>query len=119
MDVRAISEKFSPLAGPLDERHRRLVFATEAQALGYAGIQLVHEAAGMARSTLVRGIYELAHPSRMPISRVRRPLAGRKPLVEKDPDLLSGLEALVEPGARGDQETSQRWTLKSVRVLSR
>ena len=119
MDVRALREKFSLLERSLDERRRRLVFAAEARALGYGGIQLVHEATGMARSTLVRGIHELVHPSRMPISRVRRPGAGRKSLVEKDPDLLSDLEALVEPGARGDPETSLRWTLKSVRGLSR
>jgi hypothetical protein len=119
VDVQALREKFASLEGALDERRRRLVFAAEARALGYGGIQLVHEATGMARSTLARGIRDLAHPPRMLTSRIRRSGAGRKSLIEKDPDLLPELEALVEPGTRGDPETSLRWTLKSVRVLSR
>lgn len=119
MDVRALREKFASLEGALDERRRRLVFAAEARALGYGGIELVHEATGMARSTLARGIRDLAHPPRMLPARIRRSGAGRKSLVEKDPNLLPDLEALVEPGTRGDPETSLRWTLKSVRVLAR
>ena len=119
MDPGVLREKLTSLDGILDERRRRLVFAAEARALGRGGIELVHEATGMARSTLARGIQELAQPPVLPTSRVRRAGGGRKQLVEKDPALLSDLEALVEPGTRGDPESTLRWTLKSVRVLSR
>jgi hypothetical protein len=65
-----------------------------------------------------------------PSERVRRPGAGRKPAICKepapakagDPTLLADLEALVEPPAcagagltRGDPESPLRWTCKSVR----
>jgi hypothetical protein len=49
---------------------------------------------------------------------VRRPGAGRKPLVESDPTLLSDLERLVDPEARGDPELPLRWTAKSLRTLA-
>ncbi|EQD56784.1 protein, rhodopirellula transposase family, partial [mine drainage metagenome] len=98
MDPGGLREKLASLDGILDERRRRLVFAAEARALGRGGIELVHEATGMARSTLARGIRELAQPPVLSTSRVRRAGGGRKQLVEKDPALLSDLEALVEPG---------------------
>ena len=78
----------------------------------------MHRATGMARSTIARGITELAaHPGET--SRVRREGGGRKRIDGKDATLLSDLEALVEPGARGDPESPLRWTCKSVRVLAR
>jgi len=46
-------------------------------------------------------------------TQVRRPGAGRKSLVAKDPDLLARLDALVEPTSRGDPMCPLRWTSKS------
>jgi hypothetical protein len=43
---------------------------------------------------------------------------GRKPLVVTQPELPDALEALVEPTARGDPESSLRWTCKGVRRLA-
>ena len=45
--------------------------------------------------------------------RVRRPGAGRPPLLEKDPTLLDDLDRLIEPVTRGDPESPLRWTCKS------
>lgn len=45
-----------------------------------------------------------------PTAAVRRPGAGRKRLIDKDPDLLLNL---VEPDARGDPMCPLRWTSKS------
>ncbi len=53
-----------------------------------------------------------------PSERVRRPGAGRKPAIVKDPTLVADLEALVEPTTRGDPESPLRWTCKSVRRLA-
>ena len=118
MDVKSLNQKLSSLATALDERSRRLVFAAEAQSIGRGGIEAVHRATGMARSTIARGIMELAaHPGET--SRVRREGGGRKRIDGKDATLLSDLETLVEPGARGDPESPLRWTCKSVRVLAR
>jgi len=53
-----------------------------------------------------------------PDGRVRRPGGGRKRLETLDPGLLDALDALVEPGARGDPQSPLRWTCKSLRQLS-
>jgi len=76
----------------------------------------VAQATGMAPSTIGRGLKELAHDE--PSGRVRRPGAGRKPAIVKDPSLAADLEALVEPSARGDPASPLRWTCKSVRHLA-
>ena len=118
MDVESLNQKLSSLATALDERSRRLVFAAEAQSIGRGGIEIVHRATGMARSTIARGIVELGtHPGET--SRIRREGGGRKRIDGKDTTLLSDLETLVEPGARGDPESPLRWTCKSVRVIAR
>ena len=100
----------------LDERGRRLVAAAEAFAAGYGGIAAVAMATGIAPSTIGRGMQELAWEE--PSPRIRRPGAGRKTTVSKDPTLLQDLESLVEPSTRGDPELPLRWTCKSVRRLA-
>src|SRR5438105_8507416 len=99
IDIEPIRERFSAVAPFLDERGRRLVAAAEAFAAGYGGIAAVATATGVAPSTIGRGLKELAQEE--PSERVRRPGAGRKPTISKDPTLLSDLEALVEPTTRG------------------
>ena len=116
IDIEPIRERFSAVAPFLDERGRRLVAAAEAFAAGYGGIAAVAMATGVAPSTIGRGLKELAQDE--PSERVRRPGAGRKPTISKDPTLLADLEALVEPTTRGDPESPLRWTCKSVRRLA-
>jgi len=116
IDIEPIRERFSAVAPFLDERGRRLVAAAEAFAAGYGGIAAVAIATGVAPSTIGRGLKELAQDE--PSERIRRPGAGRKPTISKDPTLLCDLEALVEPATRGDPESPLRWTCKSVRRLA-
>src|SRR3984957_4093427 len=106
IDIEPIRERFSAVAPFLDERGRRLVAAAEAFAAGYGGIAGVAMATGVAPSTIGRGLKEWAqhHPS----DPFRRPGAGRKPTISKDPTLLADLEALVEPTTRGDPESPLR-----------
>jgi hypothetical protein len=70
----------------------------------------------MAPSTIGRRLKELAWDE--PSERIRRPGAGRKRAISKDPTLLRDLEALVEPTTRGDPESPLRWTCESVRRLA-
>ena len=102
----------------LNERDRRLYAASEAKAAGRGGIAAVSRATGVARSTIGRGLKDLAAPERLPAGRVRRAGGGRKPLTETDPTLLGDLEALVEPDSRGDPMSPLRWTCKSLRALA-
>ena len=102
----------------LNERARRIWAATEARAAGRGGITLVSRATKISYSTIVRGLNELKSGEDAESGRVRRRGAGRKSALEKDPQLLADLEALVEPTASGDPESPLRWTSKSVRKLA-
>ena len=71
----------------------------------------------MSRNTVMDGSREFdggAGPS----DRVRREGGGRPALIDLDPDLLTDLDDLVEPDARGDPMSPLRWTLKSTRKLA-
>jgi hypothetical protein len=71
----------------------------------------------MSRSTLQNAVAELDAGAEV-TDRVRRPGAGRKPLIDVDPGLLLALDDLVEPTARGDPMSPLRWTAKSLRTLA-
>ena len=114
----AIRQRFSLLAGVLDERTRRLVAAAEAQTLGWGGITAVAKAVGVSRRAIGQGIQELQQPERHSPGKVRKPGGGRKTTVSQDPTLLEDLERLVEPVTRGDPESPLRWTCKSLRKLA-
>ena len=118
IDSELISVRHEALCEVLNERDRRLHTASEAKALGRGGIAAVSRATGVARSTIGRGLKDLASPERLANGRVRREGGGRKPLTEADPTLICDLEALVEPDSRGDPMSPLRWTCKSLRVLA-
>ena len=118
IDDELISARHEALCAVLNERDRRLRAASEAKAAGRGGIAAVSRATGVARSTIGRGLKDLASPERLPAGRVRRAGGGRKSLTETDPTLLSDLEALVAPDSRGDPMSPLRWTCKSLRALA-
>src|SRR5271165_5734814 len=104
--------------GPLlDERQRRLQAGAMARALGRGGQAAVVRASKMSSRTVYDGTREVdagAEPS----DRVRREGGGRPRLIDLDPDVLTNLDDLVEPDARGDPMSALRWTLKSTRQLA-
>ncbi len=117
-----ITARHQALEGVLDERQRRLHAAVEAKLLGHGGVKRVSAATGVARGSILAGIKELASPQgAVPDGprRVRRPGAGRRKLVERDPGVLEALERLVEPASRGDPQSPLRWTCKSLMQLAR
>ena len=117
--LNGIRGKFRSLSPALDERQRRLWAASEARTLGHGGLVLVVRATGMAKTTVLRGMEELASGRKMQPGRVRRPGGGRKLLTTLDPQLARAMERLVEPVTRGDPESPLRWTSKSTRHLAR
>jgi hypothetical protein len=120
--IERIRRMFQSLTTVLDERSRRHWAAAEAKELGYGGVSAVACATGLARDTIRAGLRELyyreRHPDERTTARLRKPGGGRKPLAEADPELVSALEALVEPLTRGDPESPLRWTCKSTRQLA-
>jgi hypothetical protein len=115
---------FARLSSVMNERVARLWAATEAQALGRGGVALVARATGMSPRRITAGVKELDQLAALAVEdapqaqRIRRPGAGRPTVTETDPEVLVHLQALVEPGTRGDPEAPLRWTIKSVRVLA-
>jgi len=107
------------MSAALDERSRRLLLGAEALAAGRGGQAAVARATGASPATVRRGLAELAAPAEaLERGRIRRPGGGRKRTVELDPTLRADLEALIEPGTRGDPESPLRWTTRSVRNLA-
>ncbi len=78
----------------------------------------VSVATGVARSTINRGIGELRAGDNTIVGGVRRPGAGRKREVDRQPGLLSALEAVVEDAIRGDPEAPLRWVSRSQRKIA-
>jgi len=112
---KSIARKYTAMKWELTERGRRVWVATEARALGYGGIRLIHRATGIDTKTIMAGLYEISHPrEKAPEGRIRRCGGGRKKLVAHDPALARDLEGVVEPDERGDPESSLRWTTKSI-----
>lgn len=124
IDMAALRDKYEALRLVLDERACRLWAAAEAKSLGRGGAAAVRQATGISGRRIWEGkkeLEELEHhpPAQAPrAQRIRRPGGGRKRLSEKDPTLVTDLEALIEPTTRGDPESPLRWTTKSVRHLA-
>jgi Rhodopirellula transposase DDE domain len=106
IDTSAIRERFTAL------RSRRLLAAAEAKTAGYGGIAAASRATGIARSTIGRGLKDLAAPGDLS-GEVRRPGGGCPTLIEKDPGLLEDLRRLVEPATMGDPTRPLLWVSKS------
>jgi transposase len=119
--VEALRQKYHMLKPELDERGRRLWAASESLVLGYGGLKVVVEATGLGENTVRRGCQELQATVGAPpaqVRRIRRQGGGRKPLTGAEQELLTVLEGLVEPTARGDPMSPLRWTCKSTRRLA-
>jgi hypothetical protein len=116
--VQWIASKFSALSDTLTEHARRRWATVEAASLGHGGVSAVSEATGIARTTIHRGLRELAAGHTLAEGRQRRCGAGRKKADVVDADLRQALDRLVEPESRGDPQSPLRWTCKSTRRLA-
>jgi hypothetical protein len=118
VDERAIRERWLLVREELDERGRRIWAAAEARSHGRGGIAAVVRATDISESTVRRGIVEVASGRRAGEGRVRRPGAGRKAILERDPGLAQDLLGLIEGATRGDPQSPLLWTSRSVARLT-
>ena len=116
--LKELRQKFRSVWPLLNERTRRVLAASEARSAGYGGVTLVRRACGLSRKAITKGLRELAGATRLGADRIRRPGGGRKRLTATQPELLPALDALIEPGIRGDPESPLRWICKSTRTLA-
>jgi hypothetical protein len=116
IDTDAIQARYDRMAPHLDERGLRLFAASEALAAGHGGIVAVFTVTGVARSTIGRGLKELAAAEKaLPHKRVRRTGGGRKAAVVKQPGLVEALTKIIQSAIRGDPEAALLWVSKSQR----
>ena len=113
----AIGARYAALKDQLDERGRRLFAAAEKKAAGYGGTAAVFRATGLAHTTILRGVKDLADGAAA-VVRVRRKGAGRPPVSIADPTVLEDLRVLVEPATMGDPECPLLWVSKSREKLA-
>ena len=111
IDETTIRQRYEALRAGLDERERRLFAAAEARAAGFGGVTAVARATGIARSTIDRGLRDLAASTTA--QKIRRAGGGRLPLTRKDPTLLEDLRRLLEPATLGDPMRPLLWVSKS------
>jgi hypothetical protein len=116
--AQGIQRRYEELAPVLNEQGLRRFAATEARAYGFGGVSIVSQITGIARSTIGRGMKEIAENLQVEAGRVRRPGGGRKAKQTEDSTLVSDLQRIVEPATRGDPMRVLRWTSKSLRHLS-
>jgi transposase len=99
-------------------------FGLRLKRMQWGGVSRVSAATGMSRDTIRSGLKELrqweaAGQANLALKQVRRSGGGRKRVEEKDEGILAALEGLIEPGRRGDPETSLRWTTQSSEKLAK
>ena len=114
-----VREKYERLKPHLEERGKRLWAANEALSFGPGGIRAVAEALQISTNTILEGKGELRGEPRLADSgvvgrRQRRPGGGRKSALEKQPQLLSAIERIVDPATRGDPMAPLKWISKSL-----
>jgi hypothetical protein len=112
IDTSVIRERFTVIGQDLNERSRRLLAAAEAKTAGYGGIAAASRATGVARSTIGRGLNDLADPGSLS-GMVRRAGGGRPTLTRTDPTLLENLGHLLESTTMGDPMRPLMWVSKS------
>ena len=112
VDTSAIRARFTAVGGGLNERSRRLFVAAEARTAGYGGIAAASRATGIARSTIGRGLKDLADPGALS-GVVRRPGSGQPSLTVRDATLLEHLREVLEPATMGDPMRPLLWVSKS------
>jgi len=117
VDTSAIRERFTAVGSGLNERSRRLLAAAEARTAGYGGIAATSRATGIARSTIGRGLKDLADPGALS-GVVRRPGSGQPTLTARDPTLLGDLREMLEPATMGDPMRPLLWVSKSHEKLA-
>jgi len=118
VNLTTLRRKYRAVRPVLTERSRRVWAASEEIALGHGGIGWVERATGISRSTISRGMRELAEGAAVQPERTRRVGGGRKRVEAQDATLVPDLEGLVDPTASGDPDSPLRWTSKSVRRLA-
>jgi len=119
----SVSRRYELLKPYMNERMRRLWVAAEAIEFGDGGVRGVAEAVGISRDVITLGRRELRKEQtddereQLGPDRQRRPGGGRKSILEKNPEVMTAIETIVNPATRGDPERPLKWVSKSLKHI--
>jgi len=116
--LEGLVERISIMMPVLNEQQKRRMLAVEAKTLGHGGIKLVAEIAGVAKTTIIRGIKELSSSSTFLVGKIRKKGGGRKKKELQYPELRTELLNRIDSTTRGDPESALRWCSKSTRKIA-
>lgn len=122
----AVKQILQDLTPYLDEKQKRILYGSAASVLGHGGITFVNEITGSARNTITSGMDEISSPVEELTSsdgrtdRIRKPGAGRKSALEKNPQLYKKIEEIITQNGDtyGNPERPLRWTTWSLRKIA-
>lgn len=120
---RMIEEVCKDVFPYLDECARRRLAGSLAKGYGYGGQAVVEKYTHMSHSTINRGyqevVNELPPPEKDGKGRVRKEGGGRKPLIERIPDLVPYVESILEETTYGDPMRVIQYTTLSLRSIAK
>jgi transposase len=97
-----------------DPIQARRFAAAKALELGWGGVSKVSAITGFSRTTINKGIQELERNEELKLpERLRKPGGGRKRVADRETNLLSDLEKIMEESTAGDPMSLLKWTYKS------
>ena len=103
----------------LSEKQKRFFLANEAIALGYGGVQKVHEISGMSKTTIIKAKKEINNADiDVTDSRIRKSGGGRKKEVDKNPKIKEEILKVVDSKTYGNPEKPLYYTINSLRKIA-
>lgn len=116
---RLIEERYKAMKPFLvNEQLKRVFAASEAKAIGYGGITILHEITGLNRQTIKRGLEEIENADDLDLTRIRKEGGGRKRIEEVHEGIKERLEELLNSSTCGDPQSALKWCKKSLHNLA-
>ena len=104
----------------MNESQTRWILGREALLRGRGGLKEVHELTGVSRTTILKGMKDIAGKKPLkPSSGVRKTGGGRKDFEYNNPGFEAALEKIMDENTAGDPMCPLRWTQKSTQVIAR
>ena len=104
----------------MNESQTRWILGREALLRGRGGLKEVHELTGASRTTILKGMKEIAGNKPLkPFSSIRQSGGGRKDFEHYHPGFEAALEKIMAENTAGDPMCPLRWTQKSTQVIAK